>query len=725
MRKQVKRILSLTLVIAVLMTSMLVSSVGAATTPAPAPVVANPMQTVLFEALQLDFKGKTAFNAALAKAETNLDGAANDMHTLFTSMTAADAKKALEEYIALSDDKKSSIQGSVLLFTLNTIADTSSLGFPTIVSKVNTELTGDSTKNEGISLMIQVIEFLNAASRNGAWVTEVTAGDTSKIAFEYNKDDTLVKMAKDSISDLITYMDTIKGKIAGRTEPTDFDKLLGYTAKVINDSAPATEVKALKDYLYKINPDYYKIKTVVSTGGVGGGVAPVDSATTAETKAVAEIAKTAPKADAPIEQVKAYEKALDAAIQKAIAAAGTTTVAPVITGTTAKITADQIKVADILAKADAVIATAAELAKSTVGTNVSVEKKIVLAFDAKGVATVNVELPGDLFAKVQAKGITAIEITTGEVKLGVVPNFAAAAKDAKTVSFKINKVAVTDALKATMSAEQKKLLEGNATVYDFNAAMTTGAAIETKITNFDNSVKIKLKYTLKAGENKDNITVLYLADDGSIQNMVGRYDVAAGEVVFVTNHFSSFVVKSLAISFNDIATGDWYKSQAESLAAKGIVAGRVGNNFAPKANITRAEFLTMLVKAKGVYDSKATCDFTDVSKDAWYYTYVASAVKAGIAGGTSADKFAPNSLITREQMAVMIANALGVKTLDNASSYLKASDANKIAAYAKNAMALSVRNDFMVGSGNKLDPKGNATRGMAAVVVYKYFNFIF
>lgn len=715
MKKSLRKVVSLVLVIAVLMTSMLVVSA--------VPVTRDPMQTVLFDALKLSLTQKEAFNSALSKAATDLDGAAADMKVIFPTLSVADAKLALEKYKGLDDDQKALIQASVLAFSLNPVNASEITEFGTIVSTVNKELTGDQANNDGISLMIQIIKYLNKSGKNGAYVTDLSS-DTSKIAFVYSPSDYLVALAMTSVESLIGVMDTLNAKISSSSGSTTFDKLLSYTASKINE-APAVEIKALKEYLKAINPSYYQ--PYVAPGGGGTTTpTPTPTPTPAAEKNIEEALKDLTTAN-PDNGAAANElkKQLEAAIQNEIAKAGTTSVTPTVVGTTATVTADQIKVSDIVAKAEAVIAKAAEIAKVTGSTDAKIEKKVVIDVDTKDVANVNVQLQAELFAKVQEKGIDKVEIASGDIKLSVAPDFAADVKSAKTVSFDIKKVAVTDELKAKMTDEQKTLLASNATVLDFNAAVTAADGTEKKITKFDKKLTIKVKYSLKEGEDKDKITVLYFADDGSIKNMIGRYDAVSGEVVFETDHFSTYVVKNLVKRFGDVASSAWYKSQVESLASKGIVEGRAGNNFVPNGNVTRAEFVTMLVKAKGVYDENAEVDFDDVSKDEWFYTYVASAVKANIVSGVGNNKFAPNSLITREEMAVMLANALGEKTVENASKYLKASDANKISSFAKNGVALCVKNDFLVGSKNKLDPKGKATRGMAAVVVYKYFNFIY
>jgi hypothetical protein len=106
-----------------------------------------------------------------------------------------------------------------------------------------------------------------------------------------------------------------------------------------------------------------------------------------------------------------------------------------------------------------------------------------------------------------------------------------------------------------------------------------------------------------------------------------------------------------------------------------------------------------------------------------YYTgYLAAARRLGISAGIGNDMFAPDRVITRQEMFTLLYNALNVigqlpervsgKTL---SDY---SDADEIASWAKDAMKLLVETGIIGSSGSRLDPKGTATRAQMAQVLY-------
>lgn len=125
----------------------------------------------------------------------------------------------------------------------------------------------------------------------------------------------------------------------------------------------------------------------------------------------------------------------------------------------------------------------------------------------------------------------------------------------------------------------------------------------------------------------------------------------------------------------------WAKDDIETLAARGIVTGVTETTFEPDRSITRAEFATLIVKALNL-TSSVPAGFADVAENAWHYTYVNAAANAGLITGYDG-YFRPDDVITREEMAVIIAKAY-VNLGGSASSggIEKFTDKNEIADWA-------------------------------------------
>ena len=106
--------------------------------------------------------------------------------------------------------------------------------------------------------------------------------------------------------------------------------------------------------------------------------------------------------------------------------------------------------------------------------------------------------------------------------------------------------------------------------------------------------------------------------------------------------------------FTDI-DGHWAKDDIEAMAAKGVVSGVTETTFEPDRNITRAEFATLICKALGI-TAVNSGSFADVMVGEWYFPYVNAAASAGLIVGYDG-YFRPDDLITRQEMAVILAKA--------------------------------------------------------------------
>lgn len=173
-------------------------------------------------------------------------------------------------------------------------------------------------------------------------------------------------------------------------------------------------------------------------------------------------------------------------------------------------------------------------------------------------------------------------------------------------------------------------------------------------------------------------------------------------------------------TFGDMSQAAWAENAVNKLAENNLVAGYEDGNFRPNELLTREAFVKMLVAAANLYDENAECDFTDVSKDAWYYKYIASAVQKGIVNGISDTEFGIGRNITRQDMAVLAYKAYGTppKTRDGANF----ADGESISEYAREAVNALYEAEIISGMGdNRFEPFGTATRAQGAVVIYNLY----
>ncbi len=185
------------------------------------------------------------------------------------------------------------------------------------------------------------------------------------------------------------------------------------------------------------------------------------------------------------------------------------------------------------------------------------------------------------------------------------------------------------------------------------------------------------------------------------------------------------IVPNSLYSFNDI-TSHWAKDDIQFMVDKGIVKGMTADSFVPNANITRAQFATLLVNTLGLTEvrpEKAT--FKDVNNSAWYYGMVETAATNSLVSGYKDGSFKPEGKITRQEMAAMIANALTAKGKSVASGEAaqllsKFNDKQQIDGWAQNSVALAVKEGIISGrTASTFVPKANATRAEGTVMLKK------
>ncbi|AIQ50002.1 phosphoesterase [Paenibacillus sp. FSL R7-0273] len=114
-----------------------------------------------------------------------------------------------------------------------------------------------------------------------------------------------------------------------------------------------------------------------------------------------------------------------------------------------------------------------------------------------------------------------------------------------------------------------------------------------------------------------------------------------------------------AADFTDTGSS-WAAGYIGALADKGIVTGYADGSFKPGATITRAEMVTILSRVLnfGVLESGGSADFTDVSSNYWAAAAIKQAASARLVQGVSASSFAPGHNATRAEAVTLIIRAL-------------------------------------------------------------------
>ena len=122
-----------------------------------------------------------------------------------------------------------------------------------------------------------------------------------------------------------------------------------------------------------------------------------------------------------------------------------------------------------------------------------------------------------------------------------------------------------------------------------------------------------------------------------------------GEIVtFLYRAMNGEVSDETECFFTDVDQNAFYYDAVLWAVEHGITAGVTPTTFAPNNICTRGEIVSFLYRAaKGSVDKDASCAFTDVKEDDYYYSSVLWAVEEGITAGVTPTSFAPAKECTR------------------------------------------------------------------------------
>lgn len=184
--------------------------------------------------------------------------------------------------------------------------------------------------------------------------------------------------------------------------------------------------------------------------------------------------------------------------------------------------------------------------------------------------------------------------------------------------------------------------------------------------------------------------------------------------------------------FDDIR-GHWSEDNILFLSSEKIINGVGNNEFRPNDNITRAQYISMILKALDLnFEAKDSSGFTDIKPNAWYHDTVETALELGLVTGYEDHTFRPDNPVTRQEMAAIAVRAshykiakqpgsdeIDLSMLDNYN------DKNSISSWARNSVAIAANQGLLRGRANNLfEPNGISTRAEGAAVVKRLYDSI-
>ncbi|MEI8216335.1 MAG: C69 family dipeptidase [Eubacteriales bacterium] len=249
---------------------------------------------------------------------------------------------------------------------------------------------------------------------------------------------------------------------------------------------------------------------------------------------------------------------------------------------------------------------------------------------------------------------------------------------------------------------------------DLNYSRTIGTVSETwsafEAKEFSNQASLEAEALKLYNESSPSAAAKYL----------NAYSNAQGEAAYAKAQELLASLKADATKyFNDIGDKNWAIQAINKLHEDKIINGVGNGKFDPDSNVTRADFIVMLVRALDLASTTGT-NFGDIPQGAYYNEAVGIAKSLGIASGTSSNQFSPNQFISREDMMTMLSRALSAKNItlkESASDMSAYNDADTINGYAQAAVSLLMANGIVMGSNDSIHPLSLATRAETAVIL--------
>lgn len=103
----------------------------------------------------------------------------------------------------------------------------------------------------------------------------------------------------------------------------------------------------------------------------------------------------------------------------------------------------------------------------------------------------------------------------------------------------------------------------------------------------------------------------------------------------------------------------WAQSSIVGLSNRHIIEGFGDYTFRPQRPVSRAEAVTMLARAFG-YSKRKAVHFDDLPDGHWAYNSISLGAQAGLIQGYPDGTIRPDRALSRVEMAVMVANAMGI-----------------------------------------------------------------
>lgn len=261
---------------------------------------------------------------------------------------------------------------------------------------------------------------------------------------------------------------------------------------------------------------------------------------------------------------------------------------------------------------------------------------------------------------------------------------------------------------------------------EFKIEVTNSAKAAKEVNDFGQVYVSRLFNLGKTETDTDLVSgVVYYSGTRTVRHVptlftIGEDGTVKAELKRTGNSIYTVIRSSMS---DGVSSPAWAQKDVKVAAAKGIIDGAGNGELGVNRKVTRAEFVSMIVRGLGLDPATELRAFKDVDGSSKYALEIEAAARLGIIQGRTKDSFDPEGLVTRQEMAVILNNAMKIAGGDSGADIRlleKYKDHTQVAAYAKPSLAQMIDKRIMNGvSASRLDPLSDATKAQAVVTVMR------
>jgi len=286
-------------------------------------------------------------------------------------------------------------------------------------------------------------------------------------------------------------------------------------------------------------------------------------------------------------------------------------------------------------------------------------------------------------------------------------------------------VPISVVITTNVSAETKAFVQETADGYgmelvlppmQFTITATYNGQV-VQVTEFNQFVSRTVEIT---EEQAKKITTAVVVDpDGAVRHIPTYVYQEGGKWYATVNSLtnSAYALIYQVKAFSDVE-GKSYEAIVNEMVSRGILSGVGGGLFEGERDITRAELVTIIIKALGLPRNGRGAVFSDVSASAWYQGAVGKAYEYGLASGVGGGRFEPDRTVSRQEAMMFLWKTAQLAGFEGKMGGINAfTNAPDLSAWAVDAARWSIGSGLMAGLGGDLKPKENITRGEISAAV--------